>query len=399
MQVTIAYDVETYNPKLAGYLSDGRTHGTSVSNVITKDITFKDGDEKKSMVMENGKKYTIQLHLGLNGVKFTATVEPWLEAGEDEGWLPTKGLTLTLGSGRTMTSNGTSQSLTATTDATTVSWTTSDDDIVDISTSSPSPTRGRRAGTRAEKTIGDTSVKEIYLIPKNVGTATITCVSEQGTASVVITVVKPKATPATVAAATGLKYGDTGALVTESGAAENGTMQYAVTTTDSAPADGDYSADVPTAEGRNAGTYYVWSKAVATNSATHDDSDAASVSVTIDKAPAEISFAESTVSMATGDTYTQTVTNTGNGAVQYRITNSDGSKATIDASTGEVNTGSKAGTATVTATIADSQNYVYATRTATYTITIALPPSPEVTPTVGNWGGSDTVDVTPDTGL
>ena len=73
VKVTIAYDVETYDPNLSPYLSDGKIHGSTISNVITKDIKVSDED----MILENGKKYTIKLHLGLNSVKFDANVTGW----------------------------------------------------------------------------------------------------------------------------------------------------------------------------------------------------------------------------------------------------------------------------------------------------------------------------------
>ena len=85
VKVTIAYDVETYSPNLATYLSDGKTRGASISNVITKDITLASGAD---MTMENGKKYTVKLHLGLNSVKFEAAVSEWADGDEAEASLP-----------------------------------------------------------------------------------------------------------------------------------------------------------------------------------------------------------------------------------------------------------------------------------------------------------------------
>ena len=469
MTVTIVYDVETLNPNLPGYISDGLRHGVSIENKITKTVGFDGG-------LKCGKKYTLKLHLGMNSVKFDASVDAWQEGTEASGWLPANGaLTLSLGSASTMSLGGGSQSLTATTTAPTVSWSTSDDTVVDISTS---------AGTRAVKTLNDVDNKTVNLIPKAVGTATITCTDSEGnTASVTITVtdsspsysvsldkseitlaytatgtltaipsagasvtgwtssdetvatvsngvvtalsktgdatitctvtggatatctvhvvasVKPKATTATVAAATGLTYGDTGSLVDVTGSAANGTMHYAVTTTNSAPAAGEYSTAVPTATSRNAGTYYVWYKAVADNSETHDDSDVASVSVTIAKAAGTITFATASYSKEIGETgFTQTVTNTGDGTVTYASNNT--SVASVNNS-GAVTIGSTAGTATITATVTDGTNYTYAEKTATYTITVTNPGSPQVNVnTIGGWGSGGNVDgLNPDTGL
>ncbi len=72
MTVTITYDVETPDDNLAGYLSDGVTHGSSIENVITKEVHFGSAD-----YLENGKKYILKLHLGMNSVKFDAEVADW----------------------------------------------------------------------------------------------------------------------------------------------------------------------------------------------------------------------------------------------------------------------------------------------------------------------------------
>ena len=73
MTVTIVYDVETSNPRLPGYISDAVTHGLSVENHISKTVSFSTGDDG----LENGKKYTLKLHLGMNSVKLDADVTPW----------------------------------------------------------------------------------------------------------------------------------------------------------------------------------------------------------------------------------------------------------------------------------------------------------------------------------
>lgn len=73
MSVTIVYDVETEDGRLAGYLSDGVTHGSSVENKITKTITTDQGN----MILSAGKKYVVKLHLGLTSVKFDAAVAVW----------------------------------------------------------------------------------------------------------------------------------------------------------------------------------------------------------------------------------------------------------------------------------------------------------------------------------
>lgn len=85
LTVTIVYDVETANNDLPGYLSDGAQHGSSIENRITKTIKFNGAESG----LDSGKAYTVKLHLGMNSVKYDATVSGWENAAnEGEGWLP-----------------------------------------------------------------------------------------------------------------------------------------------------------------------------------------------------------------------------------------------------------------------------------------------------------------------
>ena len=90
MTVTIVYDIETKDANLAGTVSDLETAGVSIENKITKTITLTSAD---AMKLEAGKKYTIQLHLGLSQVEFDATVDEWqdAESAAGEAWLPENG--------------------------------------------------------------------------------------------------------------------------------------------------------------------------------------------------------------------------------------------------------------------------------------------------------------------
>ena len=74
LTVTVVYDVETADAELVGRLSDGVTHGISVENQITKEVTLSNG---APMTLSAGFKYTVHLHLGLSGVKFNAEVVGW----------------------------------------------------------------------------------------------------------------------------------------------------------------------------------------------------------------------------------------------------------------------------------------------------------------------------------
>lgn len=81
--VEIVYDVETEDDNLAGFLSDGTTHGSTIENRIRKAITF-----ATATTFENGQAYTLKLYLGMNSVKFDATVSPWVDASEGTADLP-----------------------------------------------------------------------------------------------------------------------------------------------------------------------------------------------------------------------------------------------------------------------------------------------------------------------
>ena len=113
------------------------------------------------------------------------------------------------------------------------------------------------------------------------GTATITATATNGTedaaddktakCAVTVNAAAAKVTTAPTATTGTIVAGSTTALVTAD-VADGGTMMYNVTTTNSKPSTTDgFSATVPTAEGRAAGTYYVWYYAKADD--THTDSE------------------------------------------------------------------------------------------------------------------------------
>ncbi|MBR3478637.1 MAG: hypothetical protein IKH43_06005 [Bacteroidaceae bacterium] len=82
VDVTIAYDVETIDPALAGKLSDGETHGISIENIISKSDIFEGVDFMPGYV------YEIKLHLGMTSVKIEATVQPWEATNSQDVDLP-----------------------------------------------------------------------------------------------------------------------------------------------------------------------------------------------------------------------------------------------------------------------------------------------------------------------
>lgn len=77
MKITLVYDVETRDGKLATYLSDGETLGSSVENVITKTIQINGAD----LTLASGHQYTIHLHIGMKSVQFDASVSAWAQGG------------------------------------------------------------------------------------------------------------------------------------------------------------------------------------------------------------------------------------------------------------------------------------------------------------------------------
>ncbi len=81
LEVTIVYDVETYDPKLVSqYLSDGMTHGSTIENNITS-IIKTTGVSPTTITMTAGKQYNIHLHLGMTSVKMDAEVTAWPTTG------------------------------------------------------------------------------------------------------------------------------------------------------------------------------------------------------------------------------------------------------------------------------------------------------------------------------
>ena len=139
-------------------------------------------------------------------------------------------------------------------------------------------------------------------------------------------------------------------------APEDATVKYGTT-------EGTYDLDdCPTYT--NAGTYTVFYQVTKPNYTTV----AGSQTVTISKAAGTISYETTTVTkiINTDVSFTNELTNTGDGTVAYSI---EGNAATINEATGEV-TIAEIGEATITATVTDGTNYTYATKTATYTLSV-----------------------------
>ena len=184
MTVTIVYDVETKSGSLAGTISDGLTPGVSVENKITKTVNFGASNEG----LKSGKKYTLNLHLGMNSVKFDANVSDWdnSENTSADVWLPhnmaaNQALSLNLGTATTMQLGKGTRTLTATTKPSNdpVTWTNSNDAVATIAEPA--------AGTRGEQTL-ENAGHTVIITPVATGTTVITATSSAGSASITVTV-------------------------------------------------------------------------------------------------------------------------------------------------------------------------------------------------------------------
>ncbi len=134
------------------------------------------------------------------------------------------------------------------------------------------------------------------------------------------------------------------ALIT-AGTAIGGTMRYCLTQ------DGTYSENVPT--GKNTGSYTVWYQAI--GDSNHNDSEPASVSMTIARQPVEVPKADATVFTYDGEKKTYTIAENDN----YTVANAEQTNA---------------GTYTVTVTLKDTENFVWNDKTDAakgYTFVIA----------------------------
>ena len=391
MTVTIVYDVETKNPALSTYISDGVTSGVSIENKITKTGIFTSG-------LQNGYSYTLNLHLGMNSVKFDAEVGSWQDADAADAWVPgneegggggSGPLSLSLGA-MSLTLGGSAQSLSATTNPAgqDVMWSNSDDGVASIAAASALPAPAR-FGRRAVQNVGP--CPSVNITPVAAGTTFVTATAGGVSRRCQITVKDTSKDDATVTAPTAktsLAYTDAAQALVNAGSTSDGTLKYAIGTADYVT--GDYSESIP--EATAAGTYYVWYYVA--GDASHNDSAPEKVAVTIAKAAGTLNaFATAAVNKGTSDgTYTQTTTCTGDGTITYSIANAGGSNATINTATGEVSLGSAAGTATVTARVTDGTNYSYAVKTQTYVINISLiaPATPAAITAAANLKPTDT---------
>jgi hypothetical protein len=76
VSVTMSYDIETADPKLGKYLSDGKTTGIRIPNVLTQRL-----DE--GLTFKAGKAYTVKIIVGMESVKVEAVeLASWESDGD-----------------------------------------------------------------------------------------------------------------------------------------------------------------------------------------------------------------------------------------------------------------------------------------------------------------------------
>ena len=135
-------------------------------------------------------------------------------------------------------------------------------------------TNGTGEGTYDAQT-GKLTVTKCGTFTVKVSTAATDTYAAGAETTATLTVNKVDSTAATVTANTLIYTGSAQALVTVTGEATGGTMQYALGTKDAATE--EYTPSIPT--GTDAGTYYVWYKVI--GDANHNDSEAGFVEAKI----------------------------------------------------------------------------------------------------------------------
>ena len=350
MTITIVYDIETTNPKLGGFISDGTTHGVSIENKVTKTVTF-GGVYGKGL--ESNKRYTLKLHLGMNSVKFDADVSEWADNTVDgDAWLPSNERPIVLS--QTVMYLGAPQTLTATLApdylGQTITWSNEDDAIATFG-GTPSP-----ASRRAKEYITGSSVT---MTPVAVSATPTKVVAELPTGDkaeclvyVVPVVIKYGTVPPNKALTANLVAGGNLTLTAETVPA---TDVSGVTWTVSSSG----VVSLSTTTGTTC-TVHADAGGIVTVTATNpnDGSDIATCEITV----TELTLNKSTLLMAAGGaTETLTITNLPTGETVTWSSSNTG-VATVDPSTGVV-TPVSAGTATITGTTSSGG-------TATCTVTV-----------------------------
>jgi len=329
MTVTIVYDVETANPSLSSTLSDGVTAGISVENKITKTVNFGAGNRG----LKSGNKYTLNLHLGMNSVKFDAQMSNW-DDGEDvqsDAWLPgnlaaNSAVSLSLGTSQTLPLTSGTRTITATTrpSSDNVNWTNSNPAVATIAAA---------AGTRGENDVN--GAKTVVITPVSPGVTILTATSEHGSSQCTVVVTDENSTDVKVtldATELALYAGETGGVT----ATTNPTGQ-AVTWSSS---NGAVATVDPSTGQINALTSGL-ARITATTASGH------TASLNLSVKPTEVRLSQTTGQVVMNEDLVLTATTTPSGK---SVSWSSNNTAVATVSDGTVH-GVSPGTATITATI------------------------------------------------
>ena len=205
-----------------------------------------------------------------------------------------------------------------------------------------------------------------WIVPAEAEEGATVTVTYEGTRKVKSVKAVKKVKLATVSTAptakTGIKTGEDKAII-NAGTAEGGTMCYAVTTTNTKPANIDgFSATVPTAKTLSPGTCYVWYYAKADKKHIDSEISATAIEVTIAKATPTFSVSPSNVSFASTDNVnaTKQVTITYNGDGVLSVSSSNANMVTASVNNKTITLTRKSvdgGTVTITVSAAAGTNY------------------------------------------
>lgn len=385
LAIKVVYDVETYDPNLATFLSDGKTKGSTIENAINKNVTI----NSSPLTLEPGKRYIVRLHLGLTSVKFDAEVDDWTSIDPEEGDydLPkNQGSYVVAGVGAGSETSITIPAAGVTGATFTVAGLTADNPLSATFATLPTEWTCSPIGS----TIGSDRIgKANYTITLNnkVTKKTNDLIVSDGSNFGTLHITQLPAALGLTAPSTPVKHGDKTINLSVTGGVDSWTgasftvkrKRAGLTTTLEETTDYTTSGAVITLgtdKEAKAGDVYTITIQVG-------DADAETVSFTVEKAAGEISFTNTSMTyyISSGThTITQAVNKTGDGDVTYSIVRTTGDSnpllgtqvVSIDNDGKVTFDQEKAGDEfIVTATVVDSDNYTYADKTKTYTITIA----------------------------
>lgn len=372
LKVTIVYDVETADATLPNYLSDGKTKGSTIENKITKAITL-GGNPLK---LESGNAYTINLHLGLNSVKFDATVSGW-DAGNgsdaDNTWLPENVPSVTAGSTTTINVPAAGGTFTYKIAGLTASSVKTPDKDGTVVTATPTWTPDNPSSSGiitftvpANTTVSKKTTGWVNLTETGDGTTVTTINITQPAAALGLGVSAIDGSAKTITLSKTATGSEWSAIVTNVTSQDN--IKVTKNSTDltgvaSSLATGQFTFDTST------GVITLYDAIAAGDSYTIYVKGGDAVGETFTAKIGQFAYAIPTVAKAKGSTFTNPLTKTGTGTVTY----SSSGTHTIDAN-GKVTLSptTDAGKFNITATVTNdpANGWFYLTNTADYTLNI-----------------------------